>query len=361
MSDQTTAKRSLESPADQQSAKGAPFANGQQPAANQQTGPGQPFLNVIGCSPAMQQLFELIDRVGPTEAGVLLTGESGVGKELIAEAVHQRSRRARGPMIAINCGSIPATLIEAELFGYEKGSFTGASRSHAGVFERADGGTLLLDEITEMPLDMQTRLLRVLETGRFYRVGGGNEICTDFRVIAATNRDISAAVRARKLREDILYRLAVFPVRVPPLRERGEDRILLAEAFLARLNAKDGTCKQLSTRSREALWAHDWPGNVRELKHTIERAFIMADETLELADSVLLHSSLAEDNHPDSETPGIHVPLGSRLDEAERSLIEATLHHFDGNKRRTAETLGCSLKTLYNKLHTYARQSSITA
>jgi len=148
---------------------------------------------------------------------------------------------------------------------------------------------------------------------------------------------------------------------VPPLRERGEDRILLAEAFLERLNARDGAAKQLSTRSREALWAHEWPGNVRELKHTIERAYIMADETLELADAVLLHSPTVEDGSAESDTPGIHVPLGSRLDEAERSLIEATLHHFDGNKRRTAETLGCSLKTLYNKLHAYARQPSLTA
>jgi len=324
--------------------------------------PAQRFVNVMGTSPAMQSLFELIERVAPTEAGVLLTGESGVGKELIAEAIHQRSRRARGPMIAVNCGSIPATLIEAELFGYEKGSFTGASRSHAGVFERADGGTLLLDEITEMPIEMQTRLLRVLETGRFYRVGGATEICTDIRVIAATNRDVAGAVRARLLREDIMYRLAVFPVRVPPLRERGEDRVLLADAFLRRLNLQEGACKRMSERSLAALWAHDWPGNVRELKNTIERAFILADETLELSEAVMRQQAPVNGfngHDADADTPGIHVPLGSRLDEAERSLIEATLHHFDGNKRRTAETLGCSLKTLYNKLHAYARQSSV--
>src|SRR5688500_13551807 len=192
------------------------------------------YVNVIGRSPAMMNLYELIDRVAPTEAGVLLTGESGVGKELIAEAIHQSSRRATGPMIAVNCGSIPATLIEAELFGYEKGSFTGATRSHAGVFERANGGTLLLDEITEMPIDMQTRLLRVLETGRFFRVGGTEEIKTDIRVIAATNRDMNEAVRDRQLREDVIYRLAVFPIHVPPLREREGDIRLLAENFLER-------------------------------------------------------------------------------------------------------------------------------
>lgn len=266
-------------------------------------------------------------------------------------------------MIAVNCGSIPATLIEAELFGYEKGSFTGASRSHAGVFERANGGTLLLDEITEMPIEMQTRLLRVLESGRFYRVGGTSEIHTDIRVIAATNRDVARAVRERALREDIMYRLAVFPVRVPPLREREEDRLLLAEAFLARLNAQEGTRKRLSERSIAELWSHDWPGNVRELKNAMERAFILADDTLELSEAILRQRAAPGANGHDalSDAPGIHVPLGSRLDEAERSLIEATLHHFDGNKRRTAETLGCSLKTLYNKLHAYARQSSIPA
>src|SRR5262245_31013936 len=234
--------------------------------------------SLLGTSPAMRQLFTLIQRVAPTEATVMIMGESGVGKELVTECIHLLSQRSQGPFVAINCGSIPASLIEAELFGYEKGSFTGASRSHAGVFERASGGTLLLDEITEMPLEMQTRLLRVLETGRFYRVGGTQEITTDIRVIAATNRDIAHAVRARKLREDIMYRLAVFPVRIPPLRDRQDDRMLLAEAFLLRLNEQEGTHKRLSAESIAALWNHRWPGNVRELKNAIERAYIMADE-----------------------------------------------------------------------------------
>jgi DNA-binding NtrC family response regulator len=316
--------------------------------------------NVLGRSPPMRHLFGLIARVAPTEATVLITGESGVGKELVAECIHERSARAKGPLVAVNCGSIPETLIEAELFGYEKGSFTGASRSHAGVFERASGGTLLLDEITEMPLEMQTRLLRVLETGRFYRVGGTQEITTEIRVIAATNRDIAHAVRARKLREDIMYRLAVFPVRIPPLRDRQDDRMLLAEAFLQRLNEQERTEKRLSAESVAALWNHRWPGNVRELKNAIERAFIMADEVLELATAIMTTHHGSTDEEAALER-GIHIPLGSRLDQAERSLIEATLEYFEGNKRQTAETLGCSLKTLYNKLNTYSRQTSVPA
>ena len=317
--------------------------------------------NVLGRSAPMRHLFGLITRVAPTEATVLITGESGVGKELVAECIHERSTRAKGPMVAVNCGSIPETLIEAELFGYEKGSFTGASRSHAGVFERASGGTLLLDEITEMPLEMQTRLLRVLETGRFYRVGGTQEISTDIRVIAATNRDIAHAVRARKLREDIMYRLAVFPIRIPPLRDRQDDRVLLADTFLNRLNAQDGKEKHLSAESVAALWNHRWPGNVRELKNAIERAYIMADDVLELASAIMSTQQGMGGDEDAALERGIHIPLGSRLDQAERSLIEATLEYFEGNKRQTAETLGCSLKTLYNKLNTYSRQTSVPA
>jgi DNA-binding NtrC family response regulator len=301
-------------------------------------------------------MFDLIERGAPTEATVLLIGESGVGKELVAETIHKLSRRADGPLIAINCGSIPTSLIEAELFGYEKGSFTGASRSHAGVFERAHGGTLFLDEITEMPLEMQTRLLRVLEIGRFYRVGGTQEINTDFRVIAATNREVIEAVRERRLREDVMYRLAVFPIRVPALRDRAEDSLLLARHFLRSLNQRAGLDKQLSAGSLEALRRHSWPGNVRELKNAVERAFILADDVVDLAPNILPRLDSATNGGAESD--GVLLAVGSRLDEAERSLIEATLEHFEGNKRRTAEVLGCSLKTLYNKLHRYARESA---
>jgi DNA-binding NtrC family response regulator len=260
--------------------------------------------NLLGRSPAIKQVFALIQRVAPTEATVMIMGESGSGKELVAECIHLLSHRAQGPLVAINCGSIPASLIEAELFGYEKGSFTGASRSHAGVFERATGGTLFLDEVTEMPLDMQTRLLRVLETGRFYRVGGTQEIKTDIRVVAATNRNITDAVANRQLREDLMYRLAVFPLHLPPLRERAGDVPPLAEHFL--------------------------------------------DLTLSMA-------TQAPQQIEQPRAAGLHVPLGSRLDEAERSLIEVTLEYCEGDKRRAAAVLGCSLKTLYNKLNSYAR------
>jgi DNA-binding NtrC family response regulator len=307
---------------------------------------------LLGDSEAMQEVFRLIERVGPTEASVLLTGESGSGKELAAQSIHDRSARRGGPFLAINCGAIPAGLIEAELFGYEKGSFTGAVRAHAGVFERAQGGTLLLDEVTEMPLDMQTRLLRVLETRKYYRVGASVEFSSDVRVIASTNRCPLQAVQNGQLREDLLYRLAVFPIDMPPLRNRGSDVELLAEHFLAELNAQSRTQKRLSAMARMTLKQHTWPGNVRELKNCIERAFILGDQTLELAP--LIQSPAARgDVVPDGERLDIRV--GSRIDDMERSLIEATLDYFKGNKRRAADALGCSLKTLYNKLNGYSQ------
>src|ERR1700678_1309404 len=250
---------------------------------SEQTAPHGAAGSLLGASPAMQEVFRLIERVGPTEASVLLTGESGSGKELAAQSIHECSARRAGPFIAINCGAIPAGLIEAELFGYEKGSFTGAVRSHAGVFERAQGGTLLLDEVIEMPLDMQTRLLRVLETRKFYRVGASSEFLSDVRVIAATNRCPLQAVQSGQLREDLLYRLAVFPIQLPPLRSRANDVEVLAEHFLAELNAQGHTQKRLSAPARMTLKQHSWPGNVRELKNCMERAYILCDTMLELA------------------------------------------------------------------------------
>lgn len=309
---------------------------------------------ILGVSAAMQEVFRLIERVGPTEASVLLTGESGSGKELAAQSIHDRSLRRGGPFLAINCGAIPAGLIEAELFGYEKGSFTGAVRAHAGVFERADGGTLLLDEITEMPLDMQTRLLRVLETRKFYRVGANLELSTDVRVIASSNRCPLQAVQSGQLREDLLYRLAVFPIALPPLRGRGSDVDLLADHFLAELNAQAGTRKQFTEHARITLRQHSWPGNVRELRNCIERAFILGDQTLELAP--LIQSAAASPKAADSlDDRRLEIRVGSRIHDMERSLIEATLDYFHGNKRRAADALGCSLKTLYNKLNGYSQ------
>jgi DNA-binding NtrC family response regulator len=318
----------------------------------------QPSLSAVGsllgASPAMQEVFRLIERVGPTEASVLLTGESGSGKELAAQSIHECSPRRRQPFVAINCGAIPAGLIEAELFGYEKGSFTGAVRAHAGVFERAQGGTLLLDEVTEMPLDMQTRLLRVLETRKYYRVGASTEYSSDVRVIAATNRCPLQAVQNGHFREDLLYRLAVFPVRMPPLRSRGDDVELLAEHFLAELNAQARSQKRLSAAARMTLKQHPWPGNVRELKNCIERAFILGDTELELAP--LIQGAVACDGVPASDRELLlDIRVGSRIHDMERSLIEATLDYFKGNKRRAADALGCSLKTLYNKLNGYSQ------
>jgi DNA-binding NtrC family response regulator len=318
---------------------------------------------LLGDSVAMQEVFRLIERVGPTEASVLLTGESGSGKELAAQMIHECSARRGKPFIAINCGAIPAGLIEAELFGYEKGSFTGAMRAHAGVFERANGGTLLLDEVTEMPLDMQTRLLRVLESRKFYRVGANTEYSSDVRVIAATNRCPLSAVQAGQLREDLLYRLAVFPIDMPPLRNRGDDVELLANHFLAGLNAQSMTQKRLSAHSRMTLIQHSWPGNVRELKNCIERAFILADSVLELA-PLIQNAARSEQS---ATAPGVgnggaadrdrlEIRVGSRIYDMERSLIEATLDYFKGNKRRAADALGCSLKTLYNKLNGYSQR-----
>ena len=308
----------------------------------------------------MQEVFRLIDRVGPTEASVLLFGESGCGKELAAQSIHDRSARRGGPFIAINCGAIPAGLIEAELFGYEKGSFTGAVRAHAGVFERARGGTLLLDEVTEMPLDMQTRLLRVLETRKFYRVGASVEFISDVRVIASTNRCPLQAVRNGHLREDLLYRLAVFPIDLPPLRSRGSDVDLLAERFLADLNAHSRTQKKLSVPARRTLKQHAWPGNVRELKNCIERAFILGDETLELA-PLIQNPAVGRGGDAAMDRERLDIRVGSRIHDMERSLIEATLDYFKGNKRRAADALGCSLKTLYNKLNGYSQSQECSS
>jgi two-component system, NtrC family, response regulator HydG len=303
------------------------------------------FGRLYGSSAAMQEVYRMIDKVAPTEATVLVTGESGGGKELVARTIHERSNRARGPFVAINCGAIPSNLIEAELFGHDKGAFTGASRNHRGCFERADAGTLLLDEITEMGLDMQVRLLRVLETERYMRVGGDAEMRSNVRIIAATNRDPHDAVKEGKLREDLLYRLAVFPIIVPPLRERDGDAELLAEHFLQQLCAETGIDKEFSRAALVTIRTHPWPGNVRELKNAVHRAFIMADKEVSL--------ELAGLACPPIEGECLRVPIGTPLAEMERQAIFATLDHCAGNKRRAAEILGVSRKTLYNRLAAY--------
>jgi len=310
---------------------------------------------MVGRSSAIRAVRELVAKVAPTDATVLITGESGSGKELVAQAIHARSTRGSGPFLGINCGALPPTLIESELFGFERGSFTGASRTHTGLVERASGGTLFLDEVTEMSADMQTRLLRFLETQRFYRVGGSQELRTDVRVVAATNRSPVQAVRDGAMREDLLYRLAVFPISLAPLRERGDDVVLLAEHFLEELNLRNETSKTFSAAALRTLREYHWPGNVRELKNAIERAYILGAQELDLQ-PMNIHAASSDRPLRAEGEGGIQVPIGSSLAQAERWLIEATLAHWAGNKNRAARTLGCSLKTLYNKLAAYERQ-----
>ncbi len=307
-------------------------------------------IEMIGESAEMKTVRALVARVAPTDATVLVSGESGTGKEPVAQSIHAQSNRSEGPFLAVNCGAIPATLIESELFGYERGSFTGATRSHAGVFERASGGTLFLDEVSEMPNEMQTRLLRFLETRRFFRVGGAREMDTDVRIVAATNRCPIRAAQDGVLREDLLYRLAVFPIEIPPLRERGEDVVMLANHFLDALNRHGGTQRTFASSALDLLIRHPWPGNVRELKNAVQRAFILSDGELELE---LLPVQPATDRRHSVSAMGVELPLGTTLAQAERRIIEATLAHWNGNKSRSARALGCSLKTLYNKLALY--------
>ena len=304
------------------------------------------FGHIIGQSPAIQKLYDQLQRVAPTSATVLLMGESGTGKELAAQTIHELSRRKRAPFLPLNCGAVSPQLIESELFGHEKGSFTGADRQHKGFFERAHGGTLFLDEITEMPQELQVKLLRVLETGTFMRVGMNTPIATDVRLIAATNRVPEKAVAEGKLREDLYHRLNVFPLQMPPLRERGTDTEILAQHFLDRLNQEEGTNKVFSPAAIASLYAHGWPGNVRELKNYVQRAYILADRVIDVE---LAPETFVEPAH----SPLLTVRIGTTLDEVNRRLIEATLAECGNVKRKAAEMLGISLKTLYNRLVAY--------
>ena len=303
------------------------------------------FGHILGSSVPMQKLYDQIGRVAPTSATVLVVGESGTGKELVSQTLHDLSRRKKAPFLPLNCGAVSPQLIESELFGHEKGSFTGADRQHKGYFERCNGGTLFLDEITEIPQELQVKLLRVLETGTFMRVGTTTPIKTDVRIVAATNRSPEGAVSEGKLREDLYHRLNVFPIAMPPLRDRGTDIELLAQHFLDQLNKQEGTSKSFAPAAVAALYAHAWPGNVRELKNYVQRAFIMADDVID--------ADLAPATVTAPETaPILTVRVGATLDEVSRRLIEATLAEC-GSKRKAAEMLGISLKTLYNRLAAY--------
>lgn len=315
------------------------------------------FGDLYGASKPMRQLFRMIAKVAPTQANVLIEGESGTGKELVANTIYLMSGRAGQPFVAVNCGAISPNLMEAELFGHERGSFTGAVRSRKGCFERADGGILFLDEVTEMPMDMQIKLLRILETGRFCRVGADAETEVKVRVIAATNRCPKQAVRDGILRSDLYYRLSVFPLQVPALRERGEDIELIAGVFLDRLNREDHANKVFSQASRQFMQSYRWPGNVRELKNAVQRAYILADRELDLTAAMTAPSpapaELATSTAHEEADDCVTLQVGSTLEEAQRKLICATLGHYNGNKTLAAAVLGVSLKTLYNRLKEY--------
>ncbi len=324
------------------------------------------FGPLVGGSAAMGTVYDLITRVAPTDATVCVVGESGTGKEVVAQAVHELSRRRKGPFVPVNCGAVSPTLIESTLFGHEKGSFTGAERLHRGVFEQASGGTLFLDEITEMPIELQVKLLRVLETGTVMRIGGEKAVEIDVRVIAATNRVPEHAVQEGKLREDLWYRLNVFPIALPPLRDRGTDLDLLAEHFLSELNNTQGTSKRWGASARLAFRAYSWPGNVRELKNLVHRAYILAEDEIgadALPSDIAVRPPatngvavapiiLPVDGSSDAGA-ALMVRVGSSVAEVEQQLILATLEACGGNKQKTAEVLGVSLKTIYNRLNSY--------
>jgi DNA-binding NtrC family response regulator len=368
------------------------------------------FGPLIGKSKPMRKLYDLIERVAGSHVPVFVTGESGSGKDLVAQTVHTLSKRRAGRFVAINCGAVPPTLIESELFGHERGAFTGADQRREGYFEMADGGTIFLDEITEMPPDLQVKLLRVLEQNKFRRIGGRQEIEIDVRVVSATNRDPFKAIEEHKLREDLYYRLNVFPIHVSPLRDRLDDIPLLASYFLEVLNEKEGkNITGFEPSVLEVLQRYAWPGNVRELRNVINRAYILAwshtitegclpDElrakaplparpkALEIPVGLPLQEIQARAIQATLESVGgdqaraeqilgtplpqpgdraagadeparLEVRVGMSMDELEKLLIIKTLECYHGNKPKTAEVLGISLKTLYNKLERYEPKS----
>jgi DNA-binding NtrC family response regulator len=318
---------------------------------------------LVGASAKMREIFALLQQAGPSKACVLITGESGTGKEMVARTLHKLSPRRQGPFIAINCAALPETLIESELFGHEKGSFTGASERRSGCFELAQHGTLLLDEIGEMPLPTQAKLLRIIEDSKVRRLGGKTEFEVDVRLVAATNKVPDEAISGGHLREDLFYRLNVFHIHLPPLRDRKEDVAPISEALIAGLNRKH-ECRVASIAPDvlDAFERHSWPGNVRELRNVLERAVILAGEgSVELrhvpaflqgratmAAAAGAAMAAAPDDHE-----SVRFNIGTTVEDAEKGLILRTLEHTRNNKTRAAEILGISLKTLHNKLKEY--------
>ena len=303
---------------------------------------------LLGQSRVMLDLKQQIVRVAPSKMTVLIAGESGTGKEIEACALHDLSAVANGPLITVNCAAIAPSLIESELLGHERGSFTGAAHRRAGYFEAAEGGTLFLDEITEMPPAMQVKLLRVLESRQFQRVGGSDLVTVNVRVLAACNRDITHAVREGQFRADLMYRLAAFPLTVPPLRARGDDVLLLAHDFLDALNRQLCSRKRFSPSSLQQLAVYRWPGNVRELKNTISRAFILANTVLDvppLGRPARAVTSVAKGP--------VRLLIGTSLQASQKALVLATIAHCQGDRPQAAKMLGLSLKTLYSRLNSY--------
>ena len=309
---------------------------------------------LLGQSTVIEELKNTITQIAKSNVSIFLTGESGVGKEVVAQRIHHESRR-QGKFVAINCGAITAELAASELFGHEKGSFTSANARHIGHFENANGGTILLDEITEMPVETQVHLLRVLESSKIRRVGAKHETEINVRVIAASNRNLEIAMREGKLREDLYFRLAEFPINIPPLRERGRDVLVIAEDFLNNLNASHNVDKKLSTEANIVLLNHSWPGNVRELKNVVHRAFLQSGNKIECKNLFSYNSTEPGlDNDELNNAIDTSGMIGKTFWEIEKELIYATLEHHDGDKEQTAKTLGISLKTLYNRLHAYS-------
>ncbi len=308
----------------------------------------QRISSIIGKSPAMRKIFDLVRKVAPTKASVLITGESGVGKELIADAIHNLSPRRDKPLIKVHCAALAESLLESELFGHEKGAFTGAQMRKRGRFEMADTGSLFLDEIGEINQNVQIKILRVLQERKFERVGGESTLDVDVRFIAATNKDLKAEIEEGRFREDLYYRLNVVNIHVPPLRERREDIPLLAATFLhefSQENAKE--IEGFETRAKQALFAYDWPGNVRELRNCIESAVVMTSGRF------IVMEDLPPGPRSTQEKKEIHIPALSSMAEAEKIVIAETLAMLGWNKTKTAEVLKIGRKTLYQKIDEY--------